>query len=69
MKLRLYKREGEAERGLLKVAPVIADKLPLAIYRFAKMPFFIIRVAVNYFQEENYRKSITFRQLLKLTCE
>lgn len=36
-------REGEREAGtgLLKVAPVVADKLPPAIQGFAKMPFLL----------------------------
>ena len=34
-------REREAQRGLLKVAPVVADKLPPAIQGFAKMPFLL----------------------------
>lgn len=34
-------REREAMRRLLKVAPVVADKLPPAIQGFAKMPFLL----------------------------
>lgn len=34
-------REGEAERGLLKVAPVVGDKLPPATQGFAKMSFLL----------------------------
>lgn len=33
--------ERQAERGLLKVAPVVADKMPPAIRGFAKMPILL----------------------------
>lgn len=40
VKLCLDESEEKAERGLLKVAPVVADKPPPAIHGFAKMAFF-----------------------------
>lgn len=56
MKLCPYSRERErdAERGLLKVAPIVADKLPLAVHGFAKMPYSKIRVTSRKKEEKCY---------------
>lgn len=39
MKLCPSHRDREAERGLLKVAFIGADKLPLTVHKFTKGPF------------------------------